>query len=162
MTRHPMLGIAVAMAIAATSLPLSAQEAPVTAPAATYDAALAERLGADQRGMRPYVLVILKTGPKRVPDGPERDAMFAGHFANMERLAAEGKLAVAGPFGKDPDGWRGLFLFAVPTIEEARALAPNHPVLVHGEMVAENHAWYGSAAAKIIPEVHERITPPAK
>ena len=162
MTRRPMPGIAVAMAIAATSLPLSAQEAPVAAPAATYDAALAERLGADQRGMRPYVLVILKTGPKRVPDGPERDAMFAGHFANMERLAAEGKLAVAGPFGKDPDGWRGLFLFAVPTIEEARALAATDPVLVNGEMVAEYHAWYGSAAAMIIPEVHERITPPAK
>jgi uncharacterized protein YciI len=162
MSRRPAFRIAVALAIAGIGLPLSAQELPATAPAATYDAALAERLGADQRGMRPYVLVILKTGPKRVPDGPERDAMFAGHFANMERLAAEGKLAVAGPFGKDPDGWRGLFLFAVPTIEEARALTATDPVIVNGEMVAEYHAWYGSAAAMIIPEVHERITPPAK
>ena len=140
----------------------TAQDAPSPAAAPAYDAALAQRLGADERGMRQYVLVILKTGPTRVEDGEARKAMFAGHFANMERLAAEGKLAVAGPFGKDPDGWRGLFLFAVPTIEEAKALAATDPVLVNGEMVAEYHAWYGSAAAMIIPEVHERITPPVK
>ena len=41
-------------------------------------------------------------------------------------------------------------------------IAATDPVLVNGEMVAEYHAWYGSAAAMIIPEVHERITPPAK
>ena len=34
-----------------------------------YDAAAAERLGADQRGMRSYVLVVLKTGPNKVAAG---------------------------------------------------------------------------------------------
>lgn len=67
------------------------------APAAPSDSALAAKLGADARGMRNYVLVILKSGPARVADGPARTAMFKGHFANMERLAAEGTLAVAGP-----------------------------------------------------------------
>ena len=124
-----------------------------------YDASLAERVGADQRGMRPYVLVILKTGPKRVPDGDARDAMFAGHFANIERLAKAGKLVVAGPFSEDPDGWRGLFLFAVEDIEEARQLTATDPVIVSGEMVAEYHRWYGSAAAMLIPEVHEKLSP---
>jgi hypothetical protein len=33
-------------------------------------------------GMRQYVLVVLKTGPNKLPAGPERDAMFKGHFAN--------------------------------------------------------------------------------
>ena len=78
------------------------------------------------------------------------------------RLADEGKLAVAGPFSKDPAQWRGLFLFAVDSIDEARALTATDPVIVNGEMVAEYHAWYGSAAAMLIPEVHERITAPAK
>ena len=45
-------------------------------PPAVPDPALARSLGADARGMRHYVMVILKTGPKRVPDGPARDAMF--------------------------------------------------------------------------------------
>ena len=143
---------------AAVSSPAMAQEA-ATPPA--YDVALAQRLGADQHGMRRYVLVILKTGPTPVPAGAERDAMFAGHFANMERLAEAGKLAVAGPFTKDPAQWRGLFLFAVDDIEEAKALTATDPVIVNGEMVAEYHQWYGSAAVMMIPDVHERITAPA-
>ena len=127
-----------------------------TAPPA-YDAALAQRLGADEMGMRRYVLVILKTGPTRVPDGDARKAMFAGHFANMERLAKEGKLALAGPFSEDPDGWRGLFLLAVADIDEARRLTATDPVIVNGEMVAEYHPWFGSAAAMLIPEVHDTL-----
>jgi predicted TIM-barrel enzyme len=67
-----------------------------------YDAALAKRLGADERGMRNYVLVVLKTGPTPVTDPEKRKTMFAGHFANMERLAKEGKLVLAGPFDEDP------------------------------------------------------------
>ena len=50
-----------------------------------YDAEAAKRLGADQRGMRSYVLVVLKTGPNKVAPGKERDEMFAGHFANKKR-----------------------------------------------------------------------------
>jgi len=146
--------------LAALALPAHAQEAtPAPAPAAApaYDAALAQRLGADEMGMRSYVLVILKTGPKRVPDGEARKAMFAGHFANMERLAKDGKLALAGPFSEDPAGWRGLFLMAVDDLEEAKRLTATDPVIVNGEMVAEYHRWYGSAAAMVIPEVHDRI-----
>lgn len=128
-------------------------------PAAEFDAALAARVGADERGMRSYVLVILRTGPTRVPDGDERKAMFAGHFANMERLAKEGKLVLAGPFSADPAGWRGLFVFAVDDIEEARRLTASDPVIQRGEMVADYHAWYGSAALMTIPDVHERLVP---
>ena len=126
-------------------------------PPPAYDAALAQRLGADERGMRKYVLVILKTGPTPVPAGEKRDAMFAGHFANMERLSAQGKLALAGPFGKNEDGWRGLFVFAVETIEEAKALTATDPVIINGEMIAEFHPWYGSAAVMAIPETHARL-----
>jgi uncharacterized protein YciI len=97
-----------------------------------------------------------------MPDGPGRDAMFAGHFANMERLAKEGKLALAGPFAKDPDGWRGLFVFAVKDIDEAKALTETDPAVASGEMVAEYHAWYGSAATMLIPELHEKLQAPAK
>lgn len=128
-----------------------------TAP--VYDEALAKRIGADEHGMRRYVLVILRTGSKRVPDGKERDAMFAGHFANIERLAKEGKLALAGPFSDDPAGWRGLFVLAVNDLDEARRLTEADPVIRNGEMVAEYHRWYGSAATMMIPELHERLTP---
>lgn len=137
---------------------------PASAPAVApgYDAALAARTGADERGMRPYVLVVLKTGPRRMPDGEARNAMFAGHFANMERLSEQGKLVLAGPFLKDPAGWRGLFVFAVADIDEARRLTESDPVIVNGEMVAEYHPWYASAANMLLPELHEQLVPPAK
>ena len=139
------------------AMPAQGAEPAATPPAPVYDAALAQRLGADEMGMRRYVLVILKTGPTRVPDGDARKAMFAGHFANMERLAKEGKLALAGPFSDDPAGWRGLFLLAVADVEEAKRLTATDPVIVNGEMVAEYHPWFGSAAAMLVPEVHDTL-----
>jgi uncharacterized protein YciI len=136
----------------------SAAESPAPAPAATFDAELAKRLGADARGMRPYVFVVLKTGPKPMPKGPERDAMFKGHFANITRLADEGKLVSAGPFD-GVDGWRGMFIFAVKDIAEARALTETDPVLQNGEMIAEYHQLYSSAALMLISETHKKLTP---
>lgn len=138
----------------------AAEPASPTKPA--FDAALAQRVGADERGMRRYVLVILRTGPKRMPDGDARTAMFAGHMANITRLADAGKLVLAGPFAQDPAGWRGLFLLAVESVDEARALTGTDPVIVEGEMVADYHPWYGSAAAMVLPETHARLVPPAR
>jgi uncharacterized protein YciI len=121
-----------------------------------YDEALAKKLGADDYGMRQYVLVILKTGPKTMSDGKERDAMFAGHFANMKRLVGEGKLALAGPLDK-VDGWRGLFILSVTDIEEAKKLVATDPVIINGEMIAEYHKYFGSAGLMMVNEVHEKV-----
>ena len=156
--RSVLAGIAFA-SIAFLCAPAAAQEGPSPSPLPSRDEALARRVGADARGMRQYVLVILKTGPTPVPEGEARKAMFAGHFANMERLAKAGKLVLAGPFAEDPDGWRGLFVFAVADIEEAKRLTATDPVIVNGEMVAEYHRWYGSAATMLIPELHAKLQP---
>ena len=144
--------------IAAACLPFShapaqAQSAPST-PA--FDAELAKSVGADDFGMRKYVLVVLKTGPTPMPAGKERDEMFKGHFANINRLAAEGILALAGPFD-GVDGWRGLFIFAVTDIEEAKQLTATDPVVSSGEMVAEYHTYYGSAALMLVNDAHKRV-----
>lgn len=137
------------------ALPVYAQAPPRPA----YDADLAKSLGADERGMRQYVLVVLKTGPTPVAKGPERDAMFKGHFANIERLAGEGKLALAGPFD-GVDGWRGLYVFAVKDIEEAKRLVATDPVVAKGEMVPEFHVYYGSAALMLVNANHAKIVKP--
>ena len=125
-------------------------------PPAHYDAELAKSLGGDDNGMHSYVLVILKTGPNKVPEGPARTRMFQGHFANMERLAADKKLAVAGPLD-GVDGLRGIFIFATGDIEQAKALVATDPVIVNGEMVAEYHKFYGSAGLMAVNDVHHKI-----
>ncbi len=126
------------------------------APPPGFDAALAQKLGADEYGMKSYVLLILKTGPNKHAAGPERDEIFKGHFANMNRLAAEGRLAVAGPLD-GVDGWRGLFVLVAKDIEEAQQIAATDPVLKSGEMVAEYHKFFSSAALMQVNETHGKI-----
>ena len=140
----------VIVALALFAGAVSAQDNP------RFDPKLAQTTGADDHGMRGYVLVILKTGT-RVPDGPERTEMFKGHFANMNRLAAEGKLVQAGPLD-GVDGWRGLFVFATPNIEEAKKLVATDPVVMKGEMVPEFHKYYGSAALVLLNDLHEKVS----
>lgn len=131
-------------------------QAQPTPPKQTFDAELAKTVGADDFGMRSYVLVVLKTGPTPMPLGKERDEMFKGHFANISRLAAEGKLALAGPFD-GVNGWRGLFILAVSDIEEAKQLTATDPVISSGEMVAEYHKYYGSAALMLVNDAHKQV-----
>lgn len=128
------------------------------APASKFDPELAKKVGADKNGMRRYVLALLKTGPKDAEvQGDARKAVFKGHFDNMNRLAGEGKLAVAGPFN-DPDRkYRGLFILAVPTVEEAKALAETDPAVKAGILIVEYVPWYGSASLMLSNEFHEKV-----
>jgi len=130
-------------------------------PAVQYDAELAKSLGANDMGMRSYVLVILKTGPNKVPEGEARKKMFEGHFANMRRLGAEKKLVLAGPLD-GVEGRRGIFVFSTPDIEEAKKFVATDPVIINGEMVAEYHKFFGSAALMAVNDIHAKIEKPAK
>lgn len=150
-----LCSIALSLSLSLPQFASAQQHAPT--PAATYDAELAKSLGADERGMRPYVLVILKTGPNKMPAGPERGKMFQGHMANITRLAGEKKLAVAGPLD-GVEGRRGIFILATPDIEVARAWVATDPVIISGEMVAEYHKLYGSAALMATTDLHNKIT----
>ena len=153
-----LAGMTIACSLAFATPHVAAQDAAAGKPA--FDAGLAQKTGADDYGMRRYVLVILRTGPTRVVDAEERKAMFAGHMANIQRLSTEGKLALAGPFGKNDASWRGLFVFAVTGIDEARALVATDPVIASGEMVADYYPWYSSAAVTLVPELSETLVPP--
>lgn len=131
------------------------------AKAPTFDAELAKKLGADERGMKMFVLCILKTGPKDAEiKGDARKEIFAGHFANMRRLSDEGKLDVAGPFGENDRSWRGLYIFNVATVADAEKLVVTDPAVKSGVFVYELTPWYGSAAMMIVPETHKRLEAP--
>jgi uncharacterized protein YciI len=138
-----------------TATSATAQE-PAKPPASAYDATLASALGGNDKGMREYVLVVLKSGPNKVADAAARSKMFEGHFANMQRLAAAKKLAFAGPLD-GVDGWRGIFVIAGGDIDEAKKMVATDPVIVNGEMVAEYHKLYGSAGLMMVNEIHGRI-----
>ncbi len=121
-----------------------------------YDAELAKKLGADERGMRQYVLCFLKTGPLKVDDKAKQAELMKGHFAMINKLAKDGKLVLAGPFVEGGD-FRGIYLFDVKTIEEAKALTETDPSIREGYFKVEFIKWYGSAALLQVNDTHAKI-----
>jgi len=122
-----------------------------------YDAELAKELKADDYGMKSYVFVVLKTGSAKIEDKAVLDSCFAGHFSNMQKLAEEKKLVVAGPLGKNDNNYRGLFIFDVATKEEAQELMKGDPTISMGIFEVEMYDWYGSAALPVYLEAADKI-----
>jgi uncharacterized protein YciI len=122
-----------------------------------YDKALADSLGADEYGMKMYVLVLLKTGPAKFDDKKITDSLFAGHMKNIQRLADEGKLSVAGPLQKNDKNYRGIFILNVKTIGEAKALLQTDPMITSQVLDAELYEWYGSAALPMYLPASEKV-----
>jgi uncharacterized protein YciI len=122
----------------------------------TYDEALANKLEADEYGMKKYVMVFLKTGPTTNLSKAQTDSLFGGHMQNINRLADAGKLTVAGPFFKN-DKYRGIFILNVPTLEEAQSLVATDPAVKARLLDTEMLMWYGSAALGSTPEIHKKI-----
>ena len=95
-----------------------------------------------------YTLVFLKTGPKsgQIPE-EENSKLFEGHFANMERMAADGQLLVAGPFGaqRHDKALRGLFVLDTSVRAEAERWAGSDPPTKAGVFTLEFHDLATSA-----------------
>jgi uncharacterized protein YciI len=121
-----------------------------------YDPALAAKLQADEIGMKKYVMAFLKSGPNRATDKAEAQKLQEAHMANIDRLAKEGKLVLAGPF-MDRGEFRGIYVFNVETLEEAEALTKTDPAVKAGSLAMELHPWYGSAALREVNGIHNRI-----
>lgn len=150
-----LFALILGMFVLVPAMTASAQKAdPALNP--SYDEALAKRLGADEMGMRQYVMCFLKTGPLKVDDPAKRSELMKGHFGMINRLAEEGKLVLAGPFSEGGE-FRGIYLFDVRTIEEARKLTETDPSIKEGYFKVEFIKWYGSAAVIEINNIHKKI-----
>jgi uncharacterized protein YciI len=88
-----------------------------------------------QEGESTLSWVWILTGPRDGElQGDARQAAFSGHFANIQRLAEEGKLLLAGPFA-DPRTdarHRGIFVLATGDEREAREWAQTDPTAQAG------------------------------
>lgn len=122
-----------------------------------YDSTLAKELGADAYGMKNYVLVILETGSVQISDRDSVQKLFAGHMANIGRLAEEGKLIVAGPLQKNTENYRGIFILNASTIEDAREWVNSDPAIAAGLLNPLYFLWYGSAALPVYLDTHKKI-----
>jgi uncharacterized protein YciI len=124
---------------------------------AQYDSALAKKLNADEYGMKSYVLVMLKKGSANITDKKVTDSIFRGHMANIQRLASEGKLVVAGPMGKNDKEYEGVFVFNTASVDEAKQWLNTDPAIQAKDIDAELYAWYCTATLQEIPALHKQV-----
>jgi uncharacterized protein len=97
-------------------------------------------LPADGRQLEPLILGFLVRGADTSQTGAAAAEIQKGHLAYMDTLHAQGKLLVAGPFMDDGPA-RGIVIYRVRTVEEAKALAAEDPAVKAGRLVLEAHPW---------------------
>lgn len=121
-----------------------------------YDSTLANELGADDYGMKQYVMAFLVAGPNRSQDPEEAAGLQRAHLDNISRMAEEGKLVLAGPF-MDTGRVRGIYIFNTNSLEEAENWTSTDPAIEAGRLKMELHPWYGSATLPLIQEWHPKV-----
>jgi uncharacterized protein len=94
--------------------------------------------------MGEYQLGILRRGPKwEATTDANKDALTklqAGHMANIQKMAALGKLVAAGPMAGDGE-IRGIFICQAGSIEAAQAMATDDPMIQAGRLKLDWYVW---------------------
>lgn len=71
---------------------------------------------------------------------PATEEIQKGHMANINKLAEMKKLVAAGPFG-DNGRLRGIFVFRVASLQEAKALTATDPAVQAGRLAMDILPW---------------------
>ncbi|SHM90337.1 Uncharacterized conserved protein YciI, contains a putative active-site phosphohistidine [Chitinophaga jiangningensis] len=91
--------------------------------------------------MKRYWMVFLKTGPNRTQSDATAADIQRKHLENITKLANEGKIVVAGPFG-DNGELRGIFIMDCKDSLEAVSLVNTDPAVVAGRLSFDIKPWW--------------------
>jgi len=99
--------------------------------------------------MTTYYVGFFYRGPKWTPERtPEVEKLQQAHMDNIRRLGESGKLILAGPFSDDGE-LRGMFVFQVSSLEEARDLCETDPAVKAGRLRVELHPWFAAKGIRV-------------
>jgi uncharacterized protein YciI len=152
----PFLFIIFSIVSCAFSSGQADQAAPQMSNTPLFDGELAYKLGADDYGMSRYVIAFLYAGENRDLDSTEAVELQRAHLRNIKRMSDEGTLVIAGPF-LDGGDLRGIYIFNVDSVDEARSLTETDPAIQAGSLKMDLKPWYGSAALKEVSTLHAAI-----
>ena len=97
----------------------------------------------DTPRMKQYWLVMLLKGPNRTHDKATAQHIQAAHITNIDRLANEGKVVMAGPMGYKYDAdLRGLFIMDAPDSATAASYVKTDSAVITGRLRFEVHPWW--------------------
>lgn len=101
-----------------------------------------------QHLMQQYFIVFLKRGQNRSQDSLAAAKLQEEHMAHLTRMASEGYLSLAGPFGDDGD-IRGIAVYNTPNKEMADSLAKLDPMVKAGRLEVEIHPWWAAKGSEL-------------
>lgn len=125
-------------------------------PKLQLDSITKAELDADDYGMKTYVIAFLKSGQNDSLPQAESEELLRAHLKNIEKLAEDNTLVLAGPFFSD-SLYRGIFIFDVRTVKQAKALTETDPAINAGVFDVEYKIWYGSGTLPLINDLHQQI-----
>lgn len=91
--------------------------------------------------MKRYWLVLLQKGPNRSQDSISAQKIQAAHMANINRLAKEGKLIMAGPMGIEDD-LRGIFIMNCADSTELESFVKTDSAVITGRLIMKYYPWW--------------------
>jgi uncharacterized protein YciI len=92
----------------------------------------------------PYQVVLLRAGEnaEKIPKD-ELMEIQKQHLAHLQKMGESGKMVIAGPFGDQQDkSFRGMCVYRVGSIDEARELAEADPAVKAGRLKVDVMTWY--------------------
>jgi uncharacterized protein YciI len=93
-----------------------------------------------------YYIVFLRPDPARATIRPaDSERIQTAHMANIRKMAADGVLVAAGPFGDDAHAISGIFVMRAATLADAKRIAAGDPTVVEHRNTVDVHAWKGPA-----------------
>jgi uncharacterized protein YciI len=105
-----------------------------------WSADIMKKITTPQKLTTAYLAFLIR-GPKWTPQStPETKEIQKQHLANIQRLADMKKLVLAGPFGGSGT-LRGIFVFRVDSLDEARKLSETDPAVQAGRLALNIHPW---------------------
>lgn len=87
-------------------------------------------------------------------DGPVLDSLIAAtlqkeHLAHQDEQAKSGLIVMAGPYGKNDAGWRGMLLYDCNTEEEVKGNLEQDPFVKAGRRKYAIAPWWGSVGTRL-------------
>ena len=91
---------------------------------------------------------LLYRGPNATAEVTETSKKLqAGHMANINKMAADGHLLIAGPMAGPMTGQgdlRGIFIFDTDDVKKAQEWCDQDPAIQAGTLRVELHKWYAA------------------
>ena len=94
----------------------------------------------NQANLEPLIFGFLVRGANTSQDKAAADALQKAHLDYMDALHKQGKLVMAGPL-LDAGARRGVVVYRVKDLAEAKALAAEDPAVKAGRLTLEAYPW---------------------